>query len=126
MTSNFYDFVERFRIEAEKAIKAELSRRSILERAGIWFYMPLTVNVVTNQGSVSLVFLKDGSVQRRKYLSSSPDNVIQADFETLKELYSSRDKNQFVRAEREGKIRITSKGWKGQQAERKIRELLGC
>jgi len=126
MTGNFYEFVERFRAEAEKAIKAELSRRSFFERAIIWVFMPLTVNVVTNDGKVSLSFLKDGSVQLRKRLYSNPNIVIQADFEMLKELYSSRNRGQFVQAEREGKIGITSKDLKGQQAEKKIRELLGC
>ena len=125
MTNIFYEFVEKLRIEAESIIKSELSRRSFLERVGFGFFMPLIVNVVTDQGSVSLSFLKDGSVQRRKSLSSNPDAIIQADFETLKKLYSSRDRNQFVQAEREGKIRITSNSWKGQQAESKIRELLG-
>lgn len=125
MANIFYEFVEKLRIEAESKIKSKLSQRSFLERVGFEFFMPLIVNVVTDQGSVSLSFLKDGSVQRRKSLSSNPDVIIQADFETLKKLYSSRDRNQFVQAEREGKIRITSNSWKGQQAESKIRELLG-
>ena len=85
MTNIFYEFVEKLRIEAENA----LSRLSFLERAVFWVFMPLIVNVVTDQGSVSLSFLKDGSVQRRKSLSSNPDAIIQADFETLKKLYSS-------------------------------------
>jgi len=125
MSIEFYEFIERLRIEAEKAIKAELSRRTVIERVGFGLFMPLTINIITDAGSASLVFLNDGSVQCKKNLSTNPNNVIQADFGTLKELYSSRNKSQFIRAEREGKIKITNNDLKGQQAERKIRELLG-
>ncbi len=125
MATEFYEFIEGLSIEAERAIKAELSRRAFLERVGFGLFMPLTINIITDAGSASLVFLDDGSVQWRKNLSTNPNNIIQADFGTLKELYSSRNKNQFIRVEREGKIKITNNDLKGQQAERKIRELLG-
>ena len=126
MRSDFYEFAEGFRVEAESTIKAELSRRSFLERGIFGLFMPLIVNINTDQGSISISFFKDGSVQSERSLSSNPDVIIQADFETLKKLYFSRDKNQFIQAEREGKIRITSSNLKGKQAERKIRELLYC
>lgn len=125
MVSSFYEFAEKIRTEAENAIKSELSRKSFLECAGFWIFMPLTVNIVTDQGSVSLTIFKDGTIQMSRNLSSSPDNTIQADFGTLSGLYHSRDRNQFVGAERQGRIKIISHGWKGQQAERKLRELLG-
>lgn len=126
MVNSFYKFAEEFKIEAENAIKAELSRRTLLERFGFGFFMPLKVNVVTDQGAVSLTILEDGTVQLSEHLSTNPDNTIQANFETLKGLYHSRDRNQFIRAEIEGRIKITSRSLKGQQAERKLRELLGC
>ena len=125
MVNGFYEFAEELRTEAENAIKSELSRRSFLERAGFRMFMPLTVNIVTDQGAASLTIFKDGTIQLRRYLSSSPDTTIKADFETLIGLYHSRDRDQFVQAEREGRIKITSRSWKGQQAERKLRELLG-
>jgi len=125
MVSGFYEFAEELRTEAENAIKSELSRRSFLERAGFRMFMPLTVNIVTDQGAAALTIFKDGTIQLSMYLSSSPDSTIKADFETLIGLYHSRDRDQFVQAEREGRIKITSRSWKGQQAERKLRELLG-
>ena len=125
MVSNFYEFAEEIRTEAEDAIKSELSRRSFLERAGFRIFMPLTVNIVTDQGAVSLTIFKNGTVKLSKYLTSSPDTTIQANFETLIGLYHSRDRNHFIRAEREGRIKITSHSYKGKQAERKLRELLG-
>lgn len=125
MVSSFHKFAEEFRAEAENAIKVELSKRSLLERVGFTFFMPLTVNVITDQGAISLTILKDGAVQLSEYLPSNPDNTIQASFETLKDLYYSRDRNQFSQAEKEERIKITSNSLKGQQAERKLRELLG-
>ena len=125
MVSNFYEFAEELRTEAENTIKSELSRRSFLERAGFRIFMPLTVNIVTDQGAVSLTIFKDGTIQLRRDISSSPDNIMKANFETLIGLWHSRDRNQFVQAEREGRIKITSRSYRGQQAERKLRELLG-
>jgi len=125
MASNFYEFAEEIRTEAENAIKSELSRRSFLERTGFRIFMPLTVNVVTDQGAVSLTILKDGTVKLSEHLTSSPDTTIQANFETLIGLYHSRDRNHFIQAERERRIKITSHSYKGKQAERKLRELLG-
>ena len=87
--------------------------------------MPLTVNIVTDQGAVSLRIFKNGTIQLSSYLSSRPDNSIQTNFETLRSLYHSRDRKHFVQAEREGRIKITSNSYKGKQAERKLRELLG-
>ena len=125
MPNDFYRFAEEFSTEVENAIKAELSRRSIFERIGFGVFMPLTINVIADQGAVSLTVLKDGAVQVSEHLPSNPDILIQANFETLRSLFYSRDKIQFVQAEKEKKIKITSSSEKGQQAERKIRELLG-
>lgn len=125
MGTSFYKFAEEIRTEAENTIKSELSRISLLERAGFWMFMPLTVNIVTDQGVVSLTILKDGTIQLGEYLSSNADNTIQANFETLRDLYQSRDRNQFTRAEMQGEIKISSHSLKGQQAERKLRGLLG-
>jgi hypothetical protein len=124
MSNEFNEFIERLKDEAEKAIKKELTKRSFFERIVFAGIMPLIVNIITDKGSCSLSFLNDGSIQYRKNPFPNPNNVIQADFETLKKLYSIRNKEQFFLAEREGKIRITSSGLKGQQAERKIRDLL--
>ena len=66
--------------------------------------MPLIVNIVTDQGKVSLTFQKDGSVQRKNFFSFNPDTVIKADFVTLQKLHLSRDKNQFLNAEKEGRV----------------------
>ena len=125
MAGSFHEFVEEIRTEAENTIKSELSRRSFLERAGFRLFMPLTVNIVTDQGAVSLKIFKNGTIQLSGYLPSRPDNSIQTDFETLRSLYHSRDRDQFIQAERKGRIKITSHSYKGKQAERKLRELLG-
>lgn len=120
MENSFYRLVEQIKTEAENA----LSRLSFLEHAVFWVFMPLKINVDTDKGVASLVILKDGTIQLREYLSPDADNTIQADFETLTGLYQSRDKNQFIQAETEGRIKIISHSRKGQQAEGKLRELL--
>lgn len=124
MISSFQELVEKIRIEAEKTIKAELSKRSWLERTGFKLFMPLTVNIVTDQGAACLTILGDGAVQLSEHLPSNPDTTIQARFEMLAHLYIERDKGQFTRAEEEGSIKITSHSAKGRQAERQLRELL--
>lgn len=126
MSNDFYRFAEEFSTEIENVIKAELSKRTIFERLGFALFMPLTIDVIADQGAVSLIVLKDGTVKRREHLPSKPDILIQVNFETLRNLFYSRNKIQFLQAEKEKKIKITSSSLKGQQAERKIRELLGC
>ena len=121
MTNGFYSFAQILKAEFESKIKVELSRNF---RLGL--FLPLTLNFTTNQGNGCLTIMKDGSIQLNQNLSSSPNIAVNADFETLKNLYYSRDRNQFMRAETDGKIRITSYGGKGKMAERRIRKLLGC
>ena len=120
MVSSFYSFAQILKTEFESKIKAELSRSLVLLA-----FLPLTINITTNQGNGCLTILKNGSVQLSQSLSSNPDNALNANFETLKELYRSRDRNQFKRAENEGKIGISSYTMKGRMAERKIRGFLG-
>jgi len=57
MVSSFYEFVE-LRTEAKNTIKLELPGRSFFKRADFRIFMPLTVNIVTNQGAVSLTIFK--------------------------------------------------------------------
>ncbi|NWF86796.1 hypothetical protein HXY32_03175 [Candidatus Bathyarchaeota archaeon] len=124
MTSNFHEFAQIIKAEAEKSIKKELSKMPFLE-LGLRIFMPLTVNIITDRGVASLTILKDANVQLDEHISSNPDVTIQADFETLKSLYQLHDRNNFAQAEKEGKISVTSHNWKGQQAEVKLRELFG-
>ena len=125
MEGNFTEFAEKISVEIEKAIKSELSKRSIIERIGYAMFMPLTINIITEEGSASLVVLKDGIVRLRNQCSSAPDITLQSNFRTLTSLYNTRSPNRFVQAEEQGKIKIISNSWKGRQAERKLRELLG-
>lgn len=125
MSSDFYNFAEEFRMDIENRLKVALSRMTFLRRVVLQGFMPLAVNVTTDQGSISLTILQDGTIRLAKYLSSNPDNTIQANFETLKNLIRSRDRNQLIQAENEGKIKIISNSPIGQKAERKIKELLG-
>jgi hypothetical protein len=124
MASSFQEFAEKFRAEAERAIKAELSK-SLLGSIVFGRFTPLTVNIDTDQGVASLTILQDGTVRLNQGLSLNPDNTIHAHFETLEDIYYKRDRIQFTKAEADGRIKITSHNSKGQQVERKLRELLG-
>ncbi len=121
MGDDFYHLMEQVKVEAEKA----LSKLSIFERAVLWMFMPLGINVTTDKGAASLVVLRDGTIQLGKNPLPNPDNTIHADFEVLSRLYQIRDRNQFLQVEKAGKIRVTSQSSKGEQAEGKLRELLG-
>lgn len=120
MENSFYRLLEQIKTQAEDA----LSRLSFLERTVFWMFMPLKINIVTDIGVAFLTILKDGTIQLGEHSSADADNTIQADFETLTGLYQSRDRNQFIQAEMEGRIKIISHTRKGQQAEGKLRELL--
>ena len=85
----------------------------------------MTVNFVTDCGSASVTVFKDGSVSVSGEFSRSPDVTIHASFEVLKKLYSSRSREEYLKAEREGKIRIVTHSLRGRKVERKFRELLG-
>jgi hypothetical protein len=122
MADDFRKFAEDIRAHAENSIKSELSKSSFLE-LGFRIFMPLIVSIVTDHGAVSLTISKDGSVRLGESVSANPDVTIEADFETLRSLYQSRDKNLFSQAENDGKIKMTSHGWKGQQAETRLRQL---
>jgi hypothetical protein len=122
MADDFHEFAQEIRAEAEKAIRTELSKMPFLE-LGLRIFMPLIVNIAADEQAVSLTFLKDGNVQLDYSVSENPDIIIQADLATLKSLYQTRDRNQFAQAEKDGKIKITSHTWKGQQGETRIREL---
>lgn len=124
MASSFQEFAEKLRTEAERRLKAELSK-SLLGSLVFRAFTPLTANIDTNQGTASLTILHDGTIKLYQQLSPNPDTAIQAHFETLQDIYSRRDKALFTRAEADGRIKITSYTSKGQQAERKLRELLG-
>jgi len=116
---------EEVRIELEKVVKEKMSGMPLLTLVGFKVFMPLIVKVVTSQGVVSLTILGNGNVQLGKYVSARFDITIHASFETLISLLHSRDKNKFIRAEKEGKLRIISHTSKGQKAEGKLREFLG-
>lgn len=125
MGSSFYEFAERVCVDIGKTIQSELSRRFFIERLGFAMFMPLTINIKTEEGSGSLLILNDGTVKFEKRCSSVPDITLQSSLQTLASLYDTRSPAEFFQAEKQGKIKMVNHNFKGQQAERKVRELLG-
>lgn len=112
---------EGFRAELQNVVDTELSRMPLLKRLGFGRFMPIVIEVVSNQGSVFLAILGDGNVQLRTNVSARIDITIYASFETLIDLIRSRAEVKFIQAEKEGRIRIIVHTPKGQ----KLKEFLG-
>ena len=90
--------MEKIREAFEKGLDDELSKRSFVERALFQMVMPLIINLSTDLCGASLTVLKEGKVKLDSKHFDTPDVSIEADFETLKRLYESRDKNAFHQA----------------------------
>jgi len=123
MESQFKDFVERFRAEVEKTIKNEVSSMGSIQRSIMQSFMPLYINLSTNMGKVCLVIQKSFDVTVESP-SNSPDVLVEGDFNTLQSLFTTRNPNDLRKAEQEGKIKISSFSFKGQQAVNRIRDYL--
>jgi len=123
MESQFKDFVERFRAEVEKTIKNEVSSMGSIQRSIMQSFMPLYINLSTNIGKVCLVIQKSFDVTVESP-SNSPDVLVEGDFNTLQSLFATRNPNDLRKAEQEGKIKISSFSFKGQQAVNRIRDYL--
>ena len=121
MVYEFYSLIERIKSDLE----LELSRIPLIQWMIIRRYMPLIVNFNTEHGSASFIIRENRSIIFNKWFSKDPDNTINTTFEILRNLYYSRDKEKFLRAEREGKIRIISHTPKGKKAEMIIRKRFG-
>jgi len=123
MESQFKDFLERFRAEVEKTIKNEVASMGMIQRSIMQSFMPLYINLFTDAGKACLVIQKSFDVTIENP-SNSPDVLVEGDFSVLKELFANRDSNSFKKAEQEGKIKLSSFSFKGQQALNRIREYL--
>lgn len=123
MESAFKEFVERFRQEIEKTLKQEVSAMGMIQRSIMQSFMPLYINLSTDAGKVCFTIQKTFDVTLEEFRDSA-DVLIESTFETLKSLFASRDPQSFRKAEQEGKIKLNSFNFKGQQAVNRLREYL--
>ncbi len=123
METQFKEFVEKFRAEIEKTIKSEVSTLGSIQRSIMQSFMPLYINLNTNAGNACFVIQKSFDVTVENP-SNSPDVTVEGDFNTLQSLFASRNPNDLRKAEQEGKVRISSFSFKGQQAVSRIKDYL--
>jgi hypothetical protein len=113
------------RAEVETRIREEISGPLNAGKRFIYdAVMPLRLNITGDSQKYSLEFLPGGLVQLHVGLASNPDVSVRGDSATLSGVILQRSKEAFEEAERNGKIVAISHTWKGEQAMRKVRELL--
>jgi hypothetical protein len=113
------------RAEVESRIRKEISGPLNAGKRFIYdAVMPIRLNIIGDSQKCSLEFLPGGFVQLHVDLASNPDVSVRGDSASLARVILQRSKQVFEEAERNGKIVAISHTWKGEQAIRKVRELL--
>jgi hypothetical protein len=108
-----------------RSVESEIRKRPFYERAVFWIFMPLKINFVTQLERASITVMRDASLRLSRAVSA-PDIILTSDYETLKDLVFSPSKEKFLRAERDGQIRIDAHTPKGQQAISYVRKMFGA
>ena len=117
--------LSQLRAEIENRIREELSGPSNVGKR-ILFDMvtPIYLNMIGDSQECNLEFLAGGSVQLRTGSSSNPDVTVKGDLASFRDAVLQRSSRAFIEGERDGRIVVTGHTWKGQQAIKKVRELL--
>ncbi len=124
--TGLYDILEDIRNEAETRIQKELSGFLGIVRASVYnMFMPLVVNVITEDEAYHLTFQRGGTARLDKGSSATPDVTLRSSYSALRGLFQSRSKDGFEAAVQQGDIVITANTPKGQQALSKIKEMFG-
>ena len=117
--------LEPLRVQAERRIKEEISGPSNFGKRFLYdTVMPLYLNITGGSQECNLEFLAGGDVQLHVGLVPSPDVTVRGDLASLRSVVLQRSSRVFEEAERSGKVVVIGHTWKGQQAMRKVRELL--
>lgn len=120
-----HDLLQSIRDEAERKIKNELSGLTGLVKAPIYnMFMPLVVNIQTENEECHFIFQKGGSVFLYQESHHNPDITVSGEHAGLMYILRTREKNRFIADEKAGKIKIIPHTPKGSQAVTKIREIL--
>jgi hypothetical protein len=126
-TTDLATILEPLRAEAERKIKEEISGPQNMGRRFLYdTVMPIHLNVTGGSQEYNLEFLAGGSVQLHTGLAPNPDVSVQGDLATLTNVILKRSRHLFDEAERSGRIIATSHSWKGQQAMKRVKDLLSA
>ena len=106
-------------------LKSKIEKRSLLEKAVFRSFMPLAINFVTQLGSASITVMRDASLHLSVAVHA-PDITITSSHETLNDLLFSGSEDEFLLAERDGRIRFAAYSLKGQKAISYVRKMFGA
>jgi hypothetical protein len=113
------------RAEVESKIREQISGPLNAGKRFIYDTVtPIRLNITSDSQKCSLEFLPGGLVQLHVGLVSNPDVSVKGDAASLANAVLKRSKEAFEEAERNGKIVAVNHTWKGEQAMRRVRELL--
>jgi hypothetical protein len=123
--TDFSEILSQLRAEIESRLREELSGHSSAGKRILYdMVTPIYLNTIEDSQEFNLEFLAGGSVQLHTGLSTSPDVTVKGDLASLSDAVLKRSSQAFQEAERDGSIVVTCHTWKGQQAMKKVRELL--
>jgi hypothetical protein len=123
--ADFSGILFQLRAEIEIRLRKELSGPSNAGKRILYdMATPIYLNTIGDSQEFNLGFLAGGAVQLNTGLSSNPDVTVKGDVASLSDAFLQRSSQAFQEAEREGRIVVTGHTWKGQQAMKKVRELL--
>jgi len=126
-TTDLASLLEPLRVEAERKIREQLSGP---KGFGLKFMydamMPINLNITGDSQECTLEFLAGGDVQLHSGLAPSPDVSVKGDLESLRNVILQRSSSMFDEAERNRRIVVTAHSWKGEQAMKKVREILSA
>ena len=125
-TTDLTTILLQLRAEIESRIREEIS--GPLNAGKRFLYdavMPIRLNIIGDSQECNLEFLPRGNVQLHTGLASNPDVTVKGDLASLRNAILKHSALVFEEAEQSGRIVVISHTWKGEQAMRKVRELLG-
>lgn len=88
-------------------------------------YMPLKINLITQNDQCSITFLPDGKITIDHEIDVLPDIIINGDDAMLKFILQNRDNTLFKKVEEKGLINLISKTPKGEKFISLVRVMLG-
>jgi hypothetical protein len=123
--TDLVSLLSSLRVEVESRIREEISGPLNAGKRFIYDAVtPVRLNITGDSQKCNIEFLPGGFVHLSVGLVANPDVSVTGDSASLAGVILRRSKQAFEEAERNGKIVAISHTWKGEQAMRRVRELL--
>jgi hypothetical protein len=123
--TDLFSVLSPLRAQVESKIREELSGPLNAGKRFIYdSIMPLYLNVTGDSQEYNLEFLPGGIVKLNSGLAANPDATVNGELASLRDAIIKKSSSAFEEAEKNGKIIVKAQTWKGQEAMRRVRELL--